>query len=69
MALNTINPTHTESWKLQKHFDEMQNAYARDVSVDATSKSLTWNGMIFNRLFKEYNQPRNNWPLLNWQMK
>jgi glucose-6-phosphate isomerase len=26
-------------------------------------QSLTWNGMIFNRLFKEYNQP-SYWPLI-----
>jgi glucose-6-phosphate isomerase len=46
MALNTINPTHGIG-KLQKHFDEMQNATMQEMfQVDATRTAkfnLKWN--------------------------
>lgn len=53
MALNTINPTHTESWKkLQKHFDEMQNATMQEMfQVDATRTAkfnLKWNDFLID---------------------
>ena len=53
MALNTTNPTETTSWKkLQKHFDEMQNASMLEMfQTDAarTDKfNLKWNDFLID---------------------
>jgi glucose-6-phosphate isomerase len=53
MALNTINPTNTASWKkLQKHFDDMQNATMQEmfqVDVTRTAKfHLKWNDFLID---------------------
>ena len=53
MALNTINPTNTTSWKnLQKHFDEMENATMQEmfqVDVTRTAKfHLKWNDFLID---------------------
>ncbi|SDW19063.1 glucose-6-phosphate isomerase [Flavobacterium degerlachei] len=53
MALNTTNPTETPSWKkLQKHFDEMQNASMLEMfQTDAarTEKfNLKWNDFLID---------------------
>jgi glucose-6-phosphate isomerase len=52
MALNTINPTNTASWKRQKHFDDMQNATMQEmfqVDVTRTAKfHLKWNDFLID---------------------
>jgi glucose-6-phosphate isomerase len=53
MALNTINPTSTASWKkLQKHFDDMQNTTMHEmfqVDVTRTAKfHLKWNDFLID---------------------
>jgi glucose-6-phosphate isomerase len=52
MALNTINPTHGILEKLQKHFDEMQNATMQEMfQVDATRTAkfnLKWNDFLID---------------------
>jgi glucose-6-phosphate isomerase len=53
MALNTTNPTETESWKkLQKHFDEMQDASMLKMfqaDIARTEKfNLKWNDFLID---------------------
>jgi glucose-6-phosphate isomerase len=53
MALNTINPTHTVTWqKLQKHFDDMQNATMQDMFQADGSRAekfnLKWNDFLID---------------------
>jgi glucose-6-phosphate isomerase len=53
MALNTINPTNTASWKkLQKHFDDMQNATMQDMfqadGSRAAKFNLKWNDFLID---------------------
>ncbi len=53
MALNTTNPTETESWKkLQKHFDEMQDASMLKMfqtDITRTEKfNLKWNDFLID---------------------
>ncbi|MGO4817329.1 glucose-6-phosphate isomerase [Flavobacterium sp. W22_SRS_FP1] len=53
MALNTTNPTETASWKkLQKHFDEMQDAsMLKMFQTDATRTekfNLKWNDFLID---------------------
>ena len=53
MALNTINPTETASWKkLQKHFAEMQNASMLEMfqtDANRTEKfNLKWNDFLID---------------------
>lgn len=53
MALDTINPTQTQSWKkLQKHFDEMQNASMQEMFKEDTSRTakfnLQWNDFLID---------------------
>jgi glucose-6-phosphate isomerase len=53
MALNTINPTTTTSWKkLQKHFDDMQYATMQDMfqadGSRAAKFNLKWNDFLID---------------------
>jgi glucose-6-phosphate isomerase len=52
MALNTINPTNTASWKSCKSTDDMQNATMQEmfqVDVTRTAKfHLKWNDFLID---------------------
>jgi glucose-6-phosphate isomerase len=65
MALNTINPTNTASWK-SCHFDDMQNATMQEmfqVDVTRTAKfHLKWNDFLIDYSKNIINQ--DNGPLL-----
>ena len=61
MALKTINPTETASWKkLQKHFDELQNVTMQEMFKEDTSRTdkfnIKWNDFLIDYSKNNINQ-------------
>ena len=61
MALKTINPTETASWKkLQKHFDELQHVTMQEMFKDDASRTdkfnIKWNDFLIDYSKNNINQ-------------